>query len=109
VATSERRRPSAGAAAPEVTVEEIADRRRRRSLVTVVVVSGGVTWTTLVVTVCLVTVDLAVFAPGQLEGFALIAYPSVGGASVVVTVLERLVSCLAPPARRGTRGRGDAP
>jgi hypothetical protein len=90
-------------------IEELADRRRRRSLVTVVVVSGGVTWTTLVVTICIVTVDLALFAPGQLEGFVLVAYPSMGGATVVVTVLERLVGRLGPRAHRAACGGDDAP
>ena len=92
--------PSPGAGAPELTAEEVADRRRRRSLATVVVVSGGVTWTFLVGTVCMVTVHLAIVDPGRLQGFVVIAYPSVGGATVVVAVLERVVTCLGPRARR---------
>ena len=72
----------------------MADRRRRRSLATIVVVTGGATWILLVGTVCLVSLILAVFHPTQLEGFALAAYPSVGGATVVVAIIQRLVTCL---------------
>jgi hypothetical protein len=85
--------PPAGAS-HEVRVQHHPDLCRRRSLATVVVVAGGVTWTVLVCTICAVSLVLALFHPDRLEGFALIAYPGVGGATVVLKVIERLVIVL---------------
>jgi hypothetical protein len=86
--------PSPGAS-HEVRAQDHPDLCRRRWLVTVVVVAGGVSWTFFVCTICAVSLLLALLHPDRLDGFVLVAYPSVGGGTVVLKVMERLVAVLA--------------
>jgi hypothetical protein len=64
-------------------------------------ITGLVLWSVVVATVCLTTLLLALLHPEQLEGFAKFAYPSISGASILITAL---VSALGP--QRPRKGGG---
>jgi hypothetical protein len=85
----------------EVVAEDAADRQLRRALTKAAVITGLVLWSVVVATVCTTTLLLALVHPEQLEGFAKFAYPSIGGASILITAL---VSALGPQRQRKGSG-----